>query len=136
MSYLVSHPREGDRRFLDLRAIGLPTGALDVGDEVGSLRPRVRKCADLPTTPADACVVRMAELRRFVQGSRSSRWPSLPHPSEGREAGETLAEDERSRDPGGGSGGPRESALEALDRLGPGRTGAMSFRRLSNTTLN
>ncbi|MGH7899409.1 MAG: type II toxin-antitoxin system VapC family toxin [Candidatus Binatia bacterium] len=61
--HLISRLPGGTQRFFELVASGLLVVAFELMTEREALRKLVRKYADLPMSLADACLVRMAEIR-------------------------------------------------------------------------
>lgn len=63
VAHLVRRVRHGLERFIDLLMSDLLRVELDVMEERAALGRLLRKYADRPMSLADACLVRMAELR-------------------------------------------------------------------------
>ncbi|MGA3170017.1 MAG: PIN domain-containing protein [Chthoniobacteraceae bacterium] len=61
--FLVAHHRGGVRRFFDLLRSGLIETDFSVLEEREALWRLIHKYEDLPMSLADACLVRLAELR-------------------------------------------------------------------------
>jgi predicted nucleic acid-binding protein len=62
MYLLARHPRAQDSLF-ELIENGALNVALRIEEHVGALRKLLQKYRDTPTSLADACIVRMAEIR-------------------------------------------------------------------------